>query len=116
MLINLIFNNLYSSFEYFEIEAYNEYYNELQQNMLDLQKLFIQTKITQDIEIVNEVRGLINLRPDITYKCYTQHTKLFNYVMSIDINNLVKEELKSTDKEKPKPIRLFNWNNCNFRI
>ena len=96
--------NVISSFEYFEIEAYTEYYDELQKNMLDLQKLFIQAKITQDIEIVNEVRGLINLRPDITYKCYTQHRKILNYVMSIDINNLVKIELKSTDKEKPKPI------------
>ena len=101
---NNVKGNVISSFEYFEIEAYTEYYDELQKNMLDLQKLFIQTKITQDIESVNEIRSLINLRPDITYKCYTQHTKLFNYVMSIDINNLVKEELKSTDKEKPKPI------------
>ena len=55
---NNVKGNVISSFEYFEIEAYTEYYDELQKNMLDLQKLFIQTKITQDIESVNEIRSL----------------------------------------------------------
>ena len=52
---NSIKGKVIGSFEYFEIEAYTEYYDELHTNILDLLKLFIRTKVAQDIETIAEV-------------------------------------------------------------
>ena len=61
---NILESHIISSTEFFEIDAFDNYYKQLEQQIFDLQKIFIETKINQDIDLVNKVRSLINLSPD----------------------------------------------------
>lgn len=84
-----------TSTEFFEIEALENYYKNLNKDLLDLLKVFIQVQVKNDTEALNNVKQKIISRPDITHYFVEKKPKLLHYLVKLNIEDSIKQELRN---------------------